>query len=355
MASKLNLSFLNRITVKDKALFTRSLSAMIGAGLPLVKALGLLAAQTTNKRFAAVIKNVVTRLEEGESIADAFSHQGGVFDPVYIASIRAAESSGKFEQILQDLSEQQEREYKLASGIRAAISYPIFIVAVMIVAAGVLLVTVVPKLEGLFVEMEMQLPLSTRMLIAVSNFLINYWYIIVLILGGGAYAIRYYLKTEQGKFFYSKTIIRTPIVKELFISAYMARFARTFGILGGAGVPIVQSVRLLAGVMNNVIFERALLGAVEKIQKGVPLSTSLVEENCFHPLVIQMIEVGEHTGKMDETMFSLARFFDDETSKKITSAMSLLEPILLIIIGAGVATIVFSVIIPIYQLTGGVE
>jgi len=351
----LNLPFLNRITVKDKALFTRSLSAMIGAGLPLVRALGLLAEQTTNKRFAAIVRNIVTRLEEGESIADAFSHQGGVFEPVYIASVRAAESSGKFEQILEDLAEQQKREYRLVSGIRAAISYPIFIVAVMIVAAGVLLVTVVPKLEGLFTEMEMGLPLSTRVLIAVSKFLVSYWYIVLIILAGVIYAVRYYLKTDQGRFFYSKTILKLPVMKDLFMSAYMARFARTFGILGGAGVPIVQSVRLLADVMDNVVFKNALLHTVEKIQKGVPLSTSLIEEGCFHPLVVQMVEVGEHTGKMDETMFSLARFFDDETSKKIASAMSLLEPILLIIIGAGVAVIVFSVIIPIYQLTGGIE
>ncbi len=354
---KIDLSrVFRRVSVREKALFTRALSAMISAGLPLIKALNLLLSQTENKYFASVISDVIKRLEEGEGIAQSLSHHSDVFDQVYISSIRAAESSGKFDEILRDLAEQLEKDYKLETSVRSALAYPIFIVCAMIVVMIILMVAVIPKLQDLFTGINAQIPLATRMLIATSGFFQRFWYVIAAILIFAIYWGRSFLKTEQGKNFSSRMIIKIPVVKELFKNIYMSRFTRVFGILIGAGVPIIEAVKLMSLVINNKVYERILVRVADQIQRGVQMSSLLGEyPSEFHPIVSQMMAVGEQTGKLDEVMQSLARFFDDEVAKRLGALTSLLEPILLIIIGAGVGVIVFSVIMPIYKFSTNIQ
>ena len=354
-ATEIKLNLFNRVNIREKALFTRALSAMISAGLPLIKALNILARQTDNKYFASVISNVIAKLEEGEGIARSLSYHPGVFDDVYVSSVKAAESSGKFDEILKDLAEQQERDYKLFSSVRSALAYPVFIVCAMIIVAVVLLIAVVPKLESLFTELDLKIPIMTAILIGTGNFILHYWYILILIIVFAVVWVRYFLRSEKGKEIYGRLIIRTPVVKEMFLNIYMARFCRVFSILIGAGVPITESIRLLSMVMDNYVYKRILVKITDQIQRGVPLSTNIAKYPEFHPIVAQMASVGEQTGKLDEVMSSLARFFDDEATKRIATMMSLLEPILLIIIGLGVGVIVFSIIMPIYQISGGIK
>lgn len=352
---QIKINFFNRVTIRDRALFTRSLAAMISAGLPLIKSLGILAQQAQNKHFGSVLEGVIKKLEEGEGIAKSLSYYPNVFDRVYISSIQAAESSGKFDEILKDLAEQQEKEYKLNSSVKSALAYPIFIVAAMIVVAVILLITVVPKIQGLFIDLGIKMPITTRILIGTSNFIRSYWYFLVLIVIFLIVWIRYSLKTEKGQEVYGKLQINTFFIKDLFRSIYMARFCRIFGILIGAGVPIVETISLTGSVMDNVVYRNLLLKIADQVQKGVPMSTPLMEQSEFHPILSQMVAVGEQTGKLDEIMASLARFFDDECSKRIGIVTALLEPILLVFIGLGVGVIVFSIIMPIYQISGGIK
>ncbi|MCX6809939.1 MAG: type II secretion system F family protein [Candidatus Berkelbacteria bacterium] len=351
----INLKFLNRVRGKEKVLFTRALSATISAGLPIVRALDLLMRQTDNKFFASIIKDIIKRLEEGEKFSSALSNYPNVFDAVFIASISSAEISGKFDEVLKELSDRQENEYKLESSIKGAIAYPLFIVFAMAIAAVILLVVVVPKIESVFTESGTTLPLATRILMGTAGFVINYWYLLIIIVVGIIAWVRYYLKTDSGKMVASKFVIHTPIVKEFYVNVFMARFTKTFGMLVKSGVPIIQAVQLSGEVLDNIVYENILKNVSHQLERGVPMSAPLAAATEFPPIVSQMIAVGEQTGKLDEVMASLSDFFEEESSRNVTMITSLLEPILLILVGGGVGTIVFAIIVPLYQISSTIK
>ncbi len=356
MPAEVKINLFQRISIKEKSLFTRSLSTMISAGLPIIRALTLLSKQTSNPTLSKVIKDVIKRLEEGEALSSAFSHHSIMFDEVYLASLKAAEASGKFEQVLQELSDQEEADYKLSSSMRAAVIYPFFIICAMIVAVIILMVLVIPKMEEIFTTSNMELPWTTKALIATSNFMINYWYILILAVVGLVVWAKYYFKSKSGREVLGQIILQTPGLNSFFISAYMTRFTRTFSMLVGAGVPIIQAIKLVGKVIDNTVYEKILNNVAKQLERGVPMSQPLFDqEPAFPAIVPQMIAVGEQTGKIDEVLLSLSRFFQDETEKRIKSLTSLLEPILLIIVGLGVGVIVFSILIPIYQISGNIS
>jgi len=349
------LAIFKRVSVKEKALFTRAFAAMITAGLPLVKTLVVLSKQTSNELFVGVIEDIIARLEEGEKLSVAIARYPQIFDRVYISSIKAAEVSGKFEVVLNNLAKQQEGDYKLSSVVKSSLAYPLFIVIAMIAAVTILMIMVVPKLQEVFTESKLELPLSTRTLIWSTNAVINYWYIVLLLIVIFILWLRYYLKTESGKVFFGRAIITLPVLKGLFVNVYMARFTRTLGMLLQAGVPIVEAVGLVGQVTNNLIYERILTSAARQLERGVPISTPLSQAKEFPPIIPQMIAVGEQTGKMDEIMVSLSTYFEEEISKNVGMLTSLLEPAMLIVVGAGVGVIVFSIIVPIYQISTSMQ
>lgn len=349
------ISFFRRVSTKEKALFSRSLSATISAGLPIVRSLSLLAGQTENKYFAEVLNDIIQRLEQGEKFSVALSRHRDVFDRVYVSLIQAAEASGKFEQILKELADRQEKEYKLESSIKGAISYPIFIIIAMIVTAVILMVLVVPKIKDIFDESNIALPWATRALIGTSDFLANYWYIVVLVVVGLIIWLRYYFKTVQGNTYLSRAMISIPVVREFFINIYMTRFTKTFGLLISSGVPIIQAVELVSEVLNNAVYTKTLDKVRHELERGISMSAPLAEAPEFPDIVSQMILVGEQTGKIDEVMASLSKYFEEESARSVQMITSLLEPILLIIVGGGVGTIVFAIIVPLYQVSSAIK
>lgn len=347
----MQLPFLNKVSIRDKALFTRALAAMINAGLPIVKALGILSKQTENKILSKIIKEVVKKIESGVAFSQALAYYPEVFDNVYVSSVRAAEASGKFDEILIELADQQEKEYKLTSAIKSALAYPIVIVVAMVIAVVILMIVVVPKIEMVFKDADISLPITTKVLIATSNFMINYWYILAIILVTVIFYLRYYLRTQPGKLFLGGFYVNFPILKKFFVNVYMTRFSRTLAMLVNAGVPIVEALKIVSKVVDNIIYERILTKAARQLERGVPMSVPIAEADQFPAIVSQMIAVGEQTGKIDEVMRSLSEFFEEETEKSVNILTSLLEPILLIIVGLGVAVIVVSIIVPIYQIS----
>jgi type IV pilus assembly protein PilC len=352
----MNINFkLHRVTTREKALFTRSLAATIAAGLPIVKALDILARQTKNEYLKGAINDIVRRLEEGEKFSNALSRYPKIFDPVYIASVSAAEASGKFDEVLRDLADQQEKEYKLESSVKGALVYPLFIVCAMIVAGVILLTLVVPKIQSIFTEAQIALPLATRILIGTANFVTRYWYLVIGIISGLIIWLKYYLASESGKLVYSRFVLKTPVLREVFVNVYMVRFAKTLAMLIKAGVPIVQAVQLVGQVLNNAVYERTLANVAHQLERGVSMSTPLAEAEEFPPIVSQMVVVGEQTGKLDEVMLSLSNFFEEESARSVQTITSLLEPILLIIVGVGVGTMVFAIIVPLYQVSSAIK
>jgi type IV pilus assembly protein PilC len=355
MANNPFSSLFRKVSMREKALFTRALSAMVSAGLPLIRGLELLGSQTKNKYFFAIIADLVAHLEQGEQLSVALNRYHQVFGEVYISSVRAAEASGKFEQVLKDLADQQEKEYKFASAIKAAIAYPVFILVTMIVTGAILIVVVIPKLEDVFTQSNITLPLATRILISVASFLQHSWLILILIIIAIVVWVRYYLRTDSGQAVWGELILKIPAFKDLFIAIYMTRFARTLGMLTNAGVPIIEAVKIIAQVMDNAVYRKTLTHVAGQLERGVPMSEPISKSRYFPPIVSQMILVGEQTGKLDEVVTSLSEFFDDEVNKKVSLVTSLLEPILLVLVGVGVGTIVFAIIIPIYQISASVQ
>lgn len=355
MAGILQTTLFKRVSLREKALFTRSLSAMISSGLPLIRGLALLADQTKNRYFKETLADVIRRLEQGEPLSTALSRYPKIFDKVYIYSIRAAEASGKFEQVLNELSETQEREYKFSTSVKAAIAYPIFVTVTLLITGALLIMIVIPKLETVFLESKIDLPVATRMMIWVADFLTKSWYIIIIALIAIIMWCRYYFKTDSGRLVWGEFLLRVPVFNELFTAIYMTRFTRTLSMLVASGVPIIEAVKILAGVMNNAVYENALKNVASELERGVPMSQPLSVNRFFPPIVTQMVLVGEQTGKLDEVLLSLATFFDDEVNKKVGLVTSLLEPILLIVVGIGVGLIVFAIIIPIYQISSNIQ
>jgi type II secretory pathway component PulF len=312
--------------------------------------------QTGNRYFVSIIKDLVARLEQGESFSSAISNYPNVFNKVYVASIQAAESSGKFEEIIEGLADQEAKEYKFASAVRAAIAYPVFIIAAIIVASIILLIVVVPKLESVFTETHLTLPWSTAALIATANFFASYgWLVLLVIVFLAVWFKFFFMKSEQGKEFYGRLLIHIPVFKDLFIGLYMVRFAGTLSMLVKAGVSIISTVKIVGKVIGNPVYEQILNGVASQLERGVPMSVPLSQADEFPPVVPQMVAIGEQTGKLDEVMSSLADLFEDETNKKVAILTSLIEPILLVIVGLGVGTIVFAIIIPIYQISSQIQ
>ena len=349
--AELKLRFFKKVSVRERSVFTRSLATMIASGLPMVRSLTMLREQDKNNYLSVILEDVVKRLEEGEALSSCLARYPTAFNQVYISSIRAAEVSGKLEEILKDLADQNEKEYKLISAVKGAVTYPILIIIFMIFAGAILMTIVVPKFATLFADASVKLPLATKILISTSTFLSKFWYIILLVLIAVFIWLRYYLKSQNGQAFLSRLILATPFFREFFTDVYMARFSHTLGMLVGAGVPIVEGVQIVSTVINNTIIEDTLKKVSHQLERGIAMSTPISEAKEFPPIVYQMIEVGEQTGKLDETMNSLSTYFEEETSSKVKALSSVIEPLLIVIVGIGVGIMVFAIVVPIYQIS----
>ena len=350
-----NISFKRRVGLGERAVFTRQLAAMVEAGISLVKALNMIADQTSNKQFAAVIFDISRRLEEGENLSVALSHYSDVFPKLYISAIRAAEASGRLQDVLKELAIQQEDDNRFISSIRNAVVYPIFIIVAMIVVGFILTIVVIPKLESLFADSQTPLPFTTMAFIATAKFLQRYWYIILIIIAGIIYSLRLYSKTKNGKYFFDNLIINLPGFSGLIKGIYMARFARTFSMLIKSGVPIIDSITIVSDMLGNEVYKSIFLNAASQLERGIPLSTPISKSKEFPSVVGQMVLAGEQTGKLDEILLSMAQYYKEDSDSKIKLLSSLVEPALIIVVGLGVAFIVFSIMLPIYQIAGTIQ
>ncbi len=341
---------LKRTSISDKAFMARQLATMLNSGLPLLQSMQTLVNQTKKGHLKEVLQDVVEKLGTGKSFTQAISGHPEVFDNYFVALAHSGEISGKLDKVLLDLADQLESNNKLISSIRGALYYPIFIVIAMVVVGIILMVRVIPSLTEIFKESGVALPLTTRILVGTSTFLIQYWYIaiitaIILIVAG-----RLFLISDFGIEIMDNLKIKVPIVKEAMQSIYMVNFTRNFSMLIKAGVPIVESLNIIAKIMGNVYYERTILDIARQVERGVPLSKPISESKLFPVVVTQMVKVGEETGRVDEILANLSNYFQMQTDTRLKGLLSLFEPAILVIIGLGVAIMVFAVLMPIYQI-----
>jgi type IV pilus assembly protein PilC len=340
-----------KVSIKDKSIFSSQLSTMISAGLALPKAVNIIAAQTSNQYLKTVFFNINRDLEEGLSFSSSLSKYPEVFDELFVNVVRSGETTGNLELVLDRLSQKLDAEQSMSSKLFSALIYPIFIVVALIAVGWLLMVKIIPQIEEVFRESNVPLPWATKALIAVSHFLIGYWWILVILVIGAVIFAKYYLSSEGGRDFYSRVQINLPGFKKVTSDIYMARFCRTIEMLFESGVPMIEAINTTANVMINGYYKKSLRRIAKNVQKGISFSAELSKDPLFSPLVSQMLAVGEQTGKSGEVMKKLARFYEGEADNAVKGVYSLVEPLAMVIVGIGVAILVFAVLVPIYQIT----
>jgi type IV pilus assembly protein PilC len=323
---------------------------MIKSGLPIVQALHILAEQTANQRFSEVIIDLAGTVEGGGTFSAALQKYPKVFDRVYVNLIKAGEASGHLEEILERLATQQEKSYRLAGKVRGAMMYPAFVLVAMVAATILMLVVVIPPLKAIFVDAGAELPLPTKALIYMSDAMLKYWYLFLL--GGAAFAFgaMKFFRSQGGRTAMDRFKLKAPIFGSLFQKIYISRMTRTLASLVGGGVPILEALDIVSESVGNSVYEKALKGASKDVEAGVPLSQPLRANAAFPPMVPQMVSVGEQTGNMDGVLTKLADFYEEEVDNIVKNLSTLMEPILMVVMGIGVGGLLIAILMPIYNL-----
>lgn len=331
--------------------FTRQFSTMVSAGLSISKALEVLSRQTTNQKFKRLLNDVLRSVEGGASLATALGRYEDTFSKTYQALVRAGESSGKLDVILSRLAETLEAERSLKAKFKGAMIYPAIVFIAMIGVFIVLMIFVIPKLAGMYASLNVELPPVTQAMINVSNFMVNH-VLLVLIAGvGGVFGLRVLVKSEAGKDFLSFLSFKLPIFGPLNKKKELTEFTRTLGLLVSSAVPIVDALTIVASVVNSSAFKHGAVDAATAIEKGGTLSGYLKSNESFPPILGNMVETGEETGKLDEILSRLAEFFDSETDHAVKGLSAALEPVILLMLGGMVGFLIISIITPIYKIT----
>jgi len=345
----------NRISTKDKIVFTRQLATLIGAGLPLSQSLHTVMEQTENKRLQAVAEDIVASVEGGKSLSDAFSKHPEVFDNVFLALIAAGEVSGTLDESLIRIAAQQEKDANTMSKIRGALTYPVIVLVVIFGVMAFMLFTVVPQVEKLYHDLKKTLPFLTQAMVSVADFFAHFWWLVIILVGVGVYFFVQYLKTEGGIKFKDTFKLNVPLFGPMFRKLYMARFARTGQTLLTTGVAMLDMLRITSGSVNNSIVSKSIDRAAEKVKGGKALSAALQPEEYILPLVPQMIKIGEQSGKIDDMMGKTAQVYEDELDEEIKAISTAIEPILMVILAVVAGGMVGAILLPIYSLVNTIN
>lgn len=340
----------DRVALKDKIIFTQQLAMMIKSGLPLIDALNALQEQTENHYFAQVIGEITEEVRGGKALSICLEKYPNIFSRLYVSIVSSGEKSGKLDEVLGRLAEELEKDYDLITKIKGAVTYPILIIGALIGIVILMLIFVIPQIKKIFVDMNVQLPLVTKIILGVSDALINYWYIVLIVVLGIIFGLRAYAKTARGKLFWDNSKIKIPLVGKVVRKVYMARFCRTTGTLVASGLPILDIIKTVGEIINNQVYKNALMRIGDQVKSGKTFSEALKKEPVFPAMIYHLIFVGEKSGKLDEVLLSMADFFDKEVEASTSNMANLVEPILIIIVGAGVGLVVAAVILPIYSL-----
>lgn len=344
-----------RITTKDKVVLTRQLATLISAGLPLTQSLHTVVEQTQNKKLQSIIQDVTASVEGGKSLSDSFKKFPEVFDNLFLALVSAGEASGTLSESLQRIANQQEKDAAMMAKIRGAMTYPVIVLIVIGAVLGFMLFTVVPQVENLYADLDKELPILTKILVASAAIIGSYWWIVLAAVIALVYFIRQYIKTEAGIKTTDRLKLTLPIIGKMSQKLYMARFTRTGQTLLSSGVSMLDTLTITAQSVNNVIISDIIIRASEKVRGGKALSASLQKEDYILSLVPQMISIGEKSGKIDEMLGKTAQVYEDELDDQIKNISTAIEPVLMVILAIVAGGMVGAVLVPIYSLVGGMN
>jgi type IV pilus assembly protein PilC len=343
----------SKVKAKDRVLFSRQLSTLINAGLPLLQALRSVNQQATSKPLRIVLSQVIGDIEAGSTLAAAMGRHPRVFNQVYLSLIAAGESSGTLDAALDRLAIQQEKEADLNSKIRGAMIYPLVVLLVMVGVVGFMVVKVLPQVKTIYDSIEgASLPLITRIMLAISDFTIHFWWVVILVIALATFFTTRWARTGPGKEVVDKIKMRAWPIGPLFMKVYMARFARTGTTLVASGVPLLQMLHITGQAVNNVHIQRAINQASEKVKGGKSLADSIDKDPNFLPLVPNMIRIGEQSGAIEQMMAKVADYYEKEVDTEVENISSIIEPVMMVVLGIVAFIVVAAVLLPIYGLAG---
>jgi type IV pilus assembly protein PilC len=341
-----------KVPPKQIAIFTRQFSVMIDAGLPLVQCLEVLANQQEHKVFKRVLLQVRQDVETGSSLADAMRKHPKTFSDLYTNMVAAGEAGGILDTILQRLANYIEKAVKLTSQVKSAMIYPAAVITIAVVVVMVILWKVIPVFASLFNQLGAELPLPTRVVIALSNFIGDYWWLMAIVVIGAVFFLRRYYATYKGRRVIDGFVLKMPILGILMRKIAVARFCRTLATLTSSGVPILDGLTITAKTAGNSIVEDAIMATRKSVEEGKTISEPLSDTDVFPPMVVQMIAVGEQTGALDTMLSKIAEFYEDEVDIAVAGLMKLLEPVMIAFLGVCIGGIVVAMYMPMFTLIG---
>ena len=346
-----DLFTLNRITDDEKINFTSNLSTMISSGLPMDQALETLYDLAQSKKMKEVVDQLLRGVESGKPLSESMGEYKNVFSLTYISLVKAGEASGKLDQVLKRLSETLEKQRTFKSKIKGAMLYPTIILLVMSGVMAVIVVFVIPKLVEMYQSFQIELPLSTKLLIALSDFLRNKWYFAILIIAVIVFAFKKFSSSRSGSYFLAKILFRLPVLGVVLKERDLTEFSRTLALLTSSGVSIIDSLTITRDAVVSPLYKDSISDFIEVVKKGGALSNAVGSHKNFPIIISKLLKVGEETGTVDESLTKVSKYFEEEVDRKLDGLTTAIEPILMVILGVMVGGLILSVITPIYNLT----
>jgi type IV pilus assembly protein PilC len=344
-----------KVKVKELAVFSRQFSTMVNSGLPILRALSILEQQTESGILARAIVTVRQDVERGSSLSAAMAAHPKIFSNLYVAMVRSGETGGVLEAVLERLADNLEREVSLRNRIRSAMTYPVVVAGFVTLILMAMMIFIVPQFKDIYATLGGNLPLPTRILLGVSDVIKKYFLIVGALGVGAIYALRRYKRTERGRDQWDRLKLRLPVFGELFRKTALARFSRVLGVLNRSGVPILQSLEVVAETVNNSLISKAVLDVQKSVKAGETLAQPLARHNVFPPMVVQMLAVGEETGALDHMLEKVAAFYDDEVTATVDSLTSLIEPVMIFMVGGAVGVAVIALYLPMFNIINLIE
>ncbi len=347
-----------KVKSDDLVIFTRQLSAMVGAGVPLLRSLSSLEQHSESPALKSILGSVIKEVEGGAPLGDALAKYPGTFSDVYVNMVRAGEAAGILDEILKRLALQQEKNASIRKKIKSAMTYPMVLLVITVVAFFGLMLFVIPQIGKILKDLggpDAELPFITQAMLSISAFILAWWYLVIPAFVFAIWLVLRYIHTPAGRKQFHQLVLRIPAVNGIIRKVVVARFARTFSALIGAGVSVIESMTVTAHALGNVVYEESLLAAVDKVKNGQQLSTVLEEGGLYPAIVSQMLSVGEETGQTEVVLVKVAEFYEEEVDTAINGLSSIIEPVMIVIMGGAVGLIAASVMGPIASLAQNIK
>ena len=339
-----------RVKLKELAIFSRQFATMVNSGLPILRALAILADQTDSKELAKVLTEVRVDVEQGSSLSQAMQKHPKAFNDLYIAMVKSGETGGVLDDVMLRLADLIEGEVHLRQKIKSAMTYPIAVVSLVILIMGAMLLFVVPQFKSIYGQLGGTLPLPTRVLLSISDGVKKYWWMLILLTVGFRQFLKRYKRTESGRAQIDAIMLKVPVFGNLFHKTALSRFSSTLGVLLKSGVPILQALDIVSDTVNNKVLSNAVLDVQGSVRQGESIAKPLARHAVFPPMVVQMLAVGEETGQVDTMLSKVAIFYDNEVEAMVDALTSLIEPLLIAFIGGMVGAAVIALYMPMFNI-----